>query len=220
MERRTISSGAALAESWSLLIASPLKALVAIVVLSALGVLADSLPESSGLGLNLPIALASLFFQYQISQDRLARLGLIAGEGPRSGVAALFGLGILTNLGILFGLVLLILPGIFLAVRWALSVPILIAENSRVIEAMQRSWDETKGNFWPIFITLLVVYSPIVLLFVGAFVAGFMDAEESVVLSVVLNIVLNVVVVAGWHAAIALYAQTGRGRGGMADIFA
>jgi uncharacterized membrane protein len=71
----------------------------------------------------------------------------------------MFGVCLLTNIGILLGFVFLIVPGIILLVRWSISVPYVISDDQiGVIEAIQRSWEETGDAFWPILLTLLIFY--------------------------------------------------------------
>ena len=62
-------------------------------------------------------------------------------------------LGIVTCVvfGIALGLLLLAVPGIMLACRWYLSVPVCIAERTGVFDSMGRSRDLTAGHRWQIF---------------------------------------------------------------------
>lgn len=62
-------------------------------------------------------------------------------------IASLFGVGFLTGLGIVFGLFVLILPGLFLAGRWFLAAPALFAEDISVSDAINASWEAT-GQHW------------------------------------------------------------------------
>jgi hypothetical protein len=62
------------------------------------------------------------------------------------------------------GLVLLVLPGlavvgfgIYLGVRWSLSVAALMAEDIGPVKAMSRSWNLVSGQWWRTFGVLLVV---------------------------------------------------------------
>lgn len=70
---------------------------------------------------------------------------------------AYVGLTILTTLGMMFGLLLLIVPGLILAVRWSAAPAYLIARGTGVFEAMRLSWDTTKGAGWSIFLAGLVL---------------------------------------------------------------
>ena len=60
----------------------------------------------------------------------------------------LLGLSLLATLGIVVGLVLLIVPGILLVLRWAVVVPVLVQERRGVLDSMARSRDLTKGSRW------------------------------------------------------------------------
>ena len=80
----------------------------------------------------------------------------------------LIGLAILMALGIEFGLVLLIVPGVMLFVAWSVASPALVAERTGVFEAFGRSRFLTKGARWKVFgieAILLIVY----LIFASAF---------------------------------------------------
>jgi hypothetical protein len=81
----------------------------------------------------------------------------------------LLGLGILQALGIFVGMILLFVPGLVLAVVWAVSAPALVVEKRGIFESFQRSRDLTRGHRWSIF-GLFVVYM-ILSMIIGA-VAG------------------------------------------------
>jgi hypothetical protein len=55
---------------------------------------------------------------------------------------------ILVGLAVLGGLILLVIPGLIFAVMLSVSVPALVVEDRRGTEAMGRSWNLVKGNFW------------------------------------------------------------------------
>jgi len=69
----------------------------------------------------------------------------------------LFGLGILMGLGVMFGMLLLIVPGIILALMWMVSSPVMMTENMGVIDSMKRSADLTSGSKWMLFL-LMIIY--------------------------------------------------------------
>ena len=56
---------------------------------------------------------------------------------------------------VLVGLVLLILPGIYLCFRLLLCEVIVVAENTWGIECLKRSMELTKGKFWRVFLWAL-----------------------------------------------------------------
>lgn len=57
-------------------------------------------------------------------------------------------ISILVGLAVGFGLILLVIPGIFLAVKFSVSIPALVVEDRRGTDAMSRSWNITQGFFW------------------------------------------------------------------------
>ena len=63
---------------------------------------------------------------------------------------AMLGLIVLTSLGMMIGFLLLIIPGIVLAILWSIAVPVLLAEQKGPIDAMHTSFDLVKGQFWPV----------------------------------------------------------------------
>lgn len=82
----------------------------------------------------------------------------------------LLGLGIVQTLGVMLGFMLLFVPGLILAMMWAVSAPSLVVEERGVFESLQRSRDLTRGHRWSIF-GLFVVYM-ILSMIVGAVVSG------------------------------------------------
>jgi hypothetical protein len=81
------------------------------------------------------------------------------GESTAAGLAValpLFGMAILSGLGMLVGLLLLIVPGVILYVMWSVSAPALVEERLGPIEALGRSRELTRGARWKVFGLLLV----------------------------------------------------------------
>lgn len=70
----------------------------------------------------------------------------------------LIGLSILLGLAIIFGFMLLIVPGIMMACAWCVAVPALVADRSGVFGAFSRSAELTRGNRWRIFALFVVVW--------------------------------------------------------------
>jgi hypothetical protein len=54
------------------------------------------------------------------------------------------------------GFILLILPGIFVAVRLTLAPAVVVVEDVRGTSAVSRSWKLTAGHFWRVFATLIL----------------------------------------------------------------
>jgi hypothetical protein len=68
----------------------------------------------------------------------------------------LFLLAILSYFGMVFGLILLVIPGLILAVMWSVAVPALVVEGNGPVAALGRSRALTKGSRWPIFGLVIV----------------------------------------------------------------
>ncbi len=69
----------------------------------------------------------------------------------------LLGLALLSGLGIIAGYLLLIVPGVMLAVAWAVIVPVRVVEREPVMDCFGRSAALTKGHRWSVF-GLLIIY--------------------------------------------------------------
>jgi hypothetical protein len=63
---------------------------------------------------------------------------------------------ILVGLATLLGLIVFIIPGIYIGVRLAASTQALVVEDKRGTQAMRRSWDLVGGHWWHAAFTLLV----------------------------------------------------------------
>jgi hypothetical protein len=63
---------------------------------------------------------------------------------------------ILVGLATIGGLILFIIPGIYIGVRLAVSIQALVVEGKRGTEAMRRSWDLVGGHWWHAAFTILV----------------------------------------------------------------
>ena len=69
--------------------------------------------------------------------------------------------GILAGLGVVFGLILLIVPGLYLLTRWILIIPVIVLEGRSAGESFGRSWELVKGFGWNVFgvivLTILIL---------------------------------------------------------------
>ena len=81
-------------------------------------------------------------------------------------VLPLIGAGLLAGLGIGFGFLLLVVPGLFLLTIWAVIAPAIVVEHRGVIEAFGRSRELVRGNGWQVFGVLFVVF--VIVAVVGA----------------------------------------------------
>jgi hypothetical protein len=89
----------------------------------------------------------------------------VAGEDPSVEQSYRFGfhrlgavllVSVLVGLATVGGLILLVIPGIYIGVRLCVSIEALVVEGRRGTEAMGRSWSLVGGHWWHAFGTLLV----------------------------------------------------------------
>ena len=86
------------------------------------------------------------------------------------------GLGIFVGIGLLF----LIIPGIYLTLRWSVAVPVAVLEQAGLRDAMSRSGELTKGSLgriavvYVLYIVLLVAASSVwnIPVMIGAVMTG------------------------------------------------
>jgi hypothetical protein len=191
-------------------------AIVAVGVLTLLGVVSDLYPDFAGPA-GLGTLIATLVLQYEISRATLVHYDLLNGWTGRRRLWALLGLSIISGIGILIGLILLIVPGAYLVVRWSAAVPALIAEETGILDSMERSAAAVEARYWHVFAAMLVVWTPFVAATLAAVVV--VPEDQFAVASVALNLFLNLALVAGWHLAVAIYAGRQESRN-LAEVFA
>ncbi|HEX6740698.1 MAG TPA: hypothetical protein VF079_02740 [Sphingomicrobium sp.] len=173
---------------------------VALAILAGIGILADLAGADVNVG-NLLYNIAALFFELWLTVSLLKDSGNRAvGAG---GFGALFAVSLIGQLCIVLGLILLVIPGVILLVRWSLGVPIVLSERVSAIEALRESWRATEGRFWPVFAVLLIVYLPLGVLAMGT--AAITAESAPTVSAIALNLSLSVMLVTGWHAAVAMF---------------
>lgn len=143
----------------------------------------------------------------------------------------LLGLGIIVGLGTALGYILLIVPGVILAVMWSAATGALVVEGRGIFDSLQRSRDLTRGYRWPIF-GLAVIYM-VVSFVIGLLVSGvgmatggsFLDGSPNLAISMATNAISNILSgVIGGAGAAALYyelrsAKEGVGPEQLASVF-
>jgi Membrane domain of glycerophosphoryl diester phosphodiesterase len=193
-------------------------------VLTALGVAMDS----GGLGATLLFFSAWFLLQTIITSNLMNKLDLVAGGEWRSNrFGAVFGVSMLSGIGILFGYLLLIIPGIILTVRWMVCVPSVIGTADGVGEAIRDSWEKTRGHFWPLFFASLIALLPVALVMAITGYYGFQEAQagrvdllNSTWMSVGTNLVSTLSSILNWHLAVAAYEAIATPRETLEEIFA
>jgi len=80
--------------------------------------------------------------------------GLLTKARPYIG--RLIGAGILFGLGVAVGLILLVIPGLYLLTIWAVFAPVIVLEGTGVTDSFGRSRALVAGRFWPVFGVVIV----------------------------------------------------------------
>lgn len=136
---------------------------------------------------------------------RKASLGACLATGLRK-FLPLLGLSLVMGLALMFGFILLIVPGIMMACAWAVAAPTLIAEGG-ILSALGRSAELTRGNRWRIlglflvyFVGALVIQTVLTMLIVGVASGGSPQSAlfmTNVVVSPIVNLINALVVTTG-----------------------
>lgn len=130
------------------------------------------------------------------------------------------GIYILAALGIGFGLVLLIVPGLILIVRWVLVLPLVIEGKVPAMDTFGESWARTRGYGWPIFGAMVIVF--IGLMVVGGMIGGSaallggIASIPAIAASAIVDTVFSAVFMA---LAVGAYRLSGDDTEELADVF-
>ncbi|HEY4922175.1 MAG TPA: hypothetical protein VII40_18885 [Xanthobacteraceae bacterium] len=108
----------------------------------------------------------------------------------------LLGLALLYALALVFGLVLLLVPGFILLVMWAVVVPACLVEGLGPIESMSRSAALTKGHRWQIFGIMIVLG---IVNWIGTVVLGFVLRPAGPVVAALVTLVWTAAWAAYWN---------------------
>ena len=138
-----------------------------------------------------------------VADVRDGRADLSIGETLRRvqpRVGSLVGAGLLAGLGIVGGLILLIVPSLYLLTIWSLIVPVIVLEGRPAMESFGRSRELVRGNGWNAF--GVIILTIVLLIAVGIVVAlaatPLPDALEPPVQSFVSNVLTAPFIALAW----------------------
>ena len=172
---------------------------VAAAVFVVSGVLAEVL-EASGPGLALIALLikliATTLFTGMVEQlvadvqagrrDSTPR-GLLNAATPVLGKLILVGL--VAGIGVVVGLIFFLVPGLILFTMWFVAAPVVVLERPDGLLALRRSQELVKGNGWPVFGVIAVLFVAVgVVAEIIILAAAAVGSAAALVVSVVLGV--------------------------------
>lgn len=205
-----------------LVAAMPATALLGWLLMGALYLLSEiGMERWTGVGFWLILiaqSIAMTFVQVWMTREALDQLGF----RPVMPIIAALGVllqGLLIGLGVGLGLLLLILPGLYIAARWYLATTLLIAQGGGRRAAMQRSWDMLASH-WPTPFALVLVFGVVgaAPLWLSFYPLPFV-AEGSFAGLLIVNMVSAIGTVGGFLAAAALLSLIEPATGELKEIF-
>ncbi|GMN01734.1 glycerophosphoryl diester phosphodiesterase membrane domain-containing protein [Erythrobacter sp. MTPC3] len=69
-----------------------------------------------------------------------------------------FGIYLLSSIGIVFGFLILIVPGIILAIRWVMVLPLVVEADTPAMDTFGESWNRVRGYSWSILGAALILF--------------------------------------------------------------
>lgn len=209
------SLGALLSKTMALARSNAVATFVAFAALVAVGTAFDYLRPDS---LITPATLVQLIAQFVLTRIALDRLGLIQRQG--AAVFAFIGLAIVSGIALMIGFILLIVPGVFMAIRWSASVPILLAEQQTIGASLSESRDRTEGRMLPIFLAMMVCALPLLAVFMIEVVNTGSMPVGPLVRALTENIALAAQQIAYIYLAVAIYLGVTDHGETLEDVFA
>ena len=155
-----------------------------VAAMTAMGAVVDQLPDVGAGSLISAVVSIGLGFVLTVN---LLRGGGLAPAGLAAGFGSYFGLSLLSSLGMVLGLLLLVIPGLVLFVRWAPAYGYVLVDGDRVTEGLGKSWAQTGVHFWPLALALL----PPVALNLGAGAVYLLATDEQGMISVPVSVLAN-----------------------------
>ena len=115
-------------------------------------------------------------------------------RAPTPVLGSLIAAGLLAGIGVMFGLVLFIIPGLILLTWWAVVVPVIVVERPGLGAAFSRSRELVRGHGWQVF-ALLVLLLVILVVTTGVIALAAFLISDTTVGSAVGSLISNVLVV-------------------------
>ena len=100
----------------------------------------------------------------------------------RRKIWTLVGAGVVSSICIAIGLLLLVVPGLYVMTRWLLYAPVILLEDAKAMESFEKSNAIVRGNGWPVLgVALLLGLSLVGINLAKAALLGAVDGGISLV---------------------------------------
>jgi|GEM_PF-1113425 Predicted integral membrane protein len=131
---------------------------------------------------------AMAFAVYQVLTGHETSIGDAIKRGL-SRLVTLIIAAILTGVGIGIGMIILIVPGIFLLLCWFVTIPVAAIEGLGAIDSIKRSMELTKGYRWNI-LAIIIIVGIITGIIAGIAAAIFMGILGMLIGSIIVSLVI------------------------------
>ncbi len=174
---------------------------VAAVVFVISGILAEVL-EAAGPGLAL-LALLIKLVATTLFTGMVVRLVADVQDGRRDStpiellnaatpvLGSLILVGLAAGIGVVIGLVAFLIPGLMLMTVWFVAAPVVVLERPPGLKALRRSRELVRGNGWPVFGVIAVLFLAVGVLAQGIIVAA---AAAGTAVGLVVSVVIGVLI--------------------------
>lgn len=167
-----------------------------------------AMPDANGAYLLLSFVGIGLNFFLLYSLLQVSDAG---DEQTKTGFGAYFGLSILHSIAVFIGVLVFVLPGLYLALRWLPAFARVLKSDDGITEALRWSWEGTSGHERDLAIPFLLV-TAVYLLGIGPLLATeflygrpeFISYETIESLTVSSAVFINIVmaVAAAWYTVL------------------
>lgn len=162
----------------------------ALVVFAVQAIAVVALSDALGVVVSLIAMVLSTFYQGMVVelvgdvQDgrRDQSIGKLFGSVAPV-LITLIAASIVVGIGVAIGIVLLLIPGLYLLTIWSVVAPVIVIERPRLLDAFRRSHDLVRGNGAPVFAVILIVFVGLAVLnlLLGILTAGLGDGASAAI---------------------------------------
>jgi hypothetical protein len=210
-----------LRRAWDMAVAMPGTVSVAWLATAVAGIASDVAMErmgGNGSGILIAYGIAITFVQVWITREAFAQAGIVPAMSVANSLSVYLQ-GLLVGLGVLLGLVLLILPGLYVFARWYLASALLVRDEGGRRAAMQRSWDMLAVH-WPAALGVgLILFALSVAPLAAELAAPALAAEYGFGWLVATNLAAAIGIVGSYLAAVCLLLNIEQPASTLQEIF-